>query len=235
MLGGHLRIDNAPSKCTMAEEPEVSTPEDSTAAKKRKLQSPVNTDVHPYARGSVIEVYHHNSAGHEDWWSEPETDDDEDQSDREIRLADVIDRVENRNGTWRYYIHYKDLNRRMDEWINIDRIVSPPSVGNAKARVLLKRQQHHHANKAEQAEILERRTRLRKKDEDDKEMQPPPKKDEMVVVTDSVTTQTVGQHVVATVQAQELDEHEGLDEESLREHEEVTKVKNVGFMELGQL
>jgi hypothetical protein len=31
-------------------------------------------------------------------------------------------------------------------------------------------------------------------------------------------------NVVATVPAEELDEHEGLDESALREHEEVTKV-----------
>ena len=44
----------------------------------------------------------------------------------------------------------------------------------------------------------------------------------------------IGKDVVATVPAQELDEHEGLDEASLREHEEVTKVKNVARVELGK-
>jgi len=39
---------------------------------------------------------------------------------------------------------------------------------------------------------------------------------------------------IVTVAAQELDEHEGLDEASLREHEEVTKVKNVSEIQLGQ-
>ena len=56
---------------------------------------------------------------------------------------------------------------------------------------------------------------------------------EVMMVQADITTHTVGEHVVATLQAQELDEHEGLDEASLREHEEVTKVKNVAFMELG--
>mmetsp|Transcript_43353 Transcript_43353/g.104775 ORF Transcript_43353/g.104775 Transcript_43353/m.104775 type:complete len:494 (-) Transcript_43353:441-1922(-) len=46
-------------------------------------------------------------------------------------------------------------------------------------------------------------------------------------------TTTVGEHVVHTISAQELDEHEGLDDAALREHEEVTKVKNVAFLELG--
>ena len=44
----------------------------------------------------------------------------------------------------------------------------------------------------------------------------------------------IGEHVIAMIPAQELDEHEGLDEASLREHEEVTKVKNCAFLELGE-
>jgi len=50
----------------------------------------------------------------------------------------------------------------------------------------------------------------------------------------TMATTVVGGHVVATVAAQEIDEHEGLDEASLREHEEITKVKNVSFIELGR-
>jgi hypothetical protein len=52
--------------------------------------------------------------------------------------------------------------------------------------------------------------------------------------SDAMETTTVGEHVVATIPAQELDEHEGLDEASLREHEEITKIKNVAFIELGR-
>jgi histone acetyltransferase MYST1 len=52
--------------------------------------------------------------------------------------------------------------------------------------------------------------------------------------TSAMTTTTIGEHVVATIAAQELDEHEGLDEASLREHEEITKIKNVSFIELGR-
>lgn len=40
--------------------------------------------------------------------------------------------------------------------------------------------------------------------------------------------------VVTTLTAQILDEHEGMDEAALKEHEEVTKVKNVAMLELGQ-
>ena len=54
------------------------------------------------------------------------------------------------------------------------------------------------------------------------------------LATAAATETTIGEHVIATIPAQELDEHEGLDEASLREHEEVTKVKNVAFLELGE-
>ena len=60
------------------------------------------------------------------------------------------------------------------------------------------------------------------------------KSSEILSADAAVTTMTVGEHTVATVKAVELDEHEGLDEASLREHEEVTKIKNVGFLELGR-
>jgi hypothetical protein len=258
-----------------------------TAEKKRKTvnYSPTNAttqDLHPYARGAVIEVwYRAKKEEADDWWSEPESEEDDDESvEKTVRLCDVIDRAQNENtGKWRYYVHYKDFNRRMDEWISVDRIVSPPSVGNAKARALKKEEEREKKKKQKKEEeekalmdwtqprsrrrasavdiskddMNGRRRRLSRKksfntdddntvvasnvEEDDEEYQDEKEKsnEEMLALpTDTVTTHTVGEHVVATVKAQELDEHEGLDEASLREHEEVTKVKNVGFMELGQ-
>ncbi|KAL7566979.1 hypothetical protein ACA910_019909 [Epithemia clementina (nom. ined.)] len=265
--------------------------------------SPSGQDVHPFARGSVIEVYHYNNKdAQEDWWSEPDSDIDESTSERTVRLCDIIDRAQT-DGVWRYYVHYRDFNRRMDEWVSLDRIVSPPSVGNAKARALKKeeeRQKRQQQRKQEEEKLLDaprsrrrvpaktaasgvtdavagdvagpaaaettatRRTRLRRKTstmapstEDDatvaasneskevasgasdekgersnNKLSYQNKKEEVVLSADAIT-HVVGEHVVATVQAQELDEHEGLDEASLREHEEVTKVKNVAFLELG--
>ena len=265
--------------------------------------SPSGQDIHPFARGSVIEVYHYNNKdGQDDWWSEPDSDIDESSSERTVRLCDIIDRAQT-DGVWRYYVHYRDFNRRMDEWVSLDRIVSPPSVGNAKARALKKeeeRQKRQQQRKQEEEKLLDaprsrrrvpntavaasapadastadsatgapvestatRRTRLRRKTStmtsieddvtvvasneakegdggtEDKErannkLSHQQKKEELALPTDAIT-HTVGEHVVATVQAQELDEHEGLDEASLREHEEVTKVKNVAFLELGPL
>lgn len=64
----------------------------------------------------------------------------------EVRLADIIDRAPSKTPDhanpcyrWKYYIHYREYNRRMDEWItDPTRIISPPSVGNAKVRALKK-------------------------------------------------------------------------------------------------
>jgi histone acetyltransferase MYST1 len=277
---------------------------------KRTLSSPspapgtTAQDQQPYARGSVIEVWHITKKdSSEDWWSESSSSEEEDQENnknqdgegvhhhhKSVRLCDVIDRAPvenlkpNNNGIiqWRYYVHYRDFNRRMDEWVGVDRIVSPPSVGNAKARAMkkeeerLKRKQLRKEEKSaleqeamdvsaprgrrraslpdqlNEGEAGTRRTRLSRRkssvmDDDativagnqgdeetdvvDDSKTKASKKEEVALPTDSVT---VGDHVVATVKAQELDEHEGLDEASLREHEEVTKVKNVAFVEIGQ-
>jgi hypothetical protein len=40
--------------------------------------------------------------------------------------------------------------------------------------------------------------------------------------------------VITTIAAPVLDEHEGMDEAALKEHEEVTKIKNVNTLELGK-
>jgi hypothetical protein len=266
-------------------------------------------DIHPYAKGAVIEVWHipkssssENQEEKDQWyWTESSDDDDDDDDDsgvrvvkhptggsssnRTVRLCDIIDRAP-AGDSWRYYVHYRDFNRRMDEWISIDRIVSPPSVGNAKARALkreeerLKKKMQRKEEKAT-VEVMDwtgprsrrrnlagaetpvegetaatRRTRTSRRkssimgdddgtvvasniEGDDEEDENPNstthlQKEILALPTDAVTTHTIGDHVVATVKAQELDEHEGLDEASLREHEEVTKIKTVGFLEMGQ-
>ena len=218
-----------------------------------------------------------------------------------VRLCDVIDRVAvessrgvSKNGEekpvkYRYYVHYRDFNRRMDEWISMDRIVSPPSIGNAKARAIKreeekkkrmlqrekereeKRRAAEEARKVDvsaprasrrrstdnnaageggsagdgnAADTEERRTRTRRRsttvdgedaaNEGEKASLPMMAAEKGTVALSTAADSTkVGEHVVQTVAAQELDEHEGLDDAALREHEEVTKVKNVAFLELG--
>lgn len=267
---------------------------------------------------------------------------------QEIRLADIIDRCQSDTPThenpayrYKYYIHYRDYNRRMDEWISDPlRIVSPPSVGNAKVREMKKAKikaakeeeekrnreraatQHQHSGFAEEGNKrrkigtsasdassvsplgrstsqrassrraiaaitssnttstsvnnnssnseskredgiknqgnfhsaapsddteLSRLTRRQRRkcgravnssdDNDATQQQKTPPTSTLpgsTLVTTLLPGQENIQDKVVTVAARELDEHEGLDEASLREHEEVTKVKNVGEVQLGR-
>lgn len=434
-----------------------------TGTTKASTASSSAQDIHPYARGAVIEVWHiqrivnenknNDDDDDDDWWSSSSSDNDDDDNKertrkRTVRLCDVIDRApiavsastslfmnngytnrpsiasnlafdsgigssSNINATtprtpsqpppleqqqqWRYYVHYRDFNRRMDEWITMDRIASPPSIGNAKARQLKKeedrekkrqerilKQQQYQQNQQKQSLLSSAATSLQRQQQQQQVLQQPldggdnkvssltppggntrrrrstvltllteeadlreqinsnpivvtsttsnnsnnsttnsttveggrrrrlsrrkaqsfmdlpddatvtasnvgggndsnhpsivrsQSMDPFVVMHDAserstefkksastttdkkdmiinggnntsnnkshganinkmlVSTQTVGEHIVGTVQAVELDEHEGLDEASLREHEEVTKIKNVGMIELGR-
>lgn len=262
--------------------------------KAEKTPSPTSgggIDAHPYARGSVIEVLHGvKEEKEESWWSDSE--DEVEEQETTVRLCDVIDWAKEADDKCRYYVHYRDFNRRMDEWIGMERIVAPPSVGNAKARAL-KREEEKQKRKEkrieernqELAEALSaprsrrrsstatptavsgaageaspmdttpegqtshKKRRPRRKSTGEEEPTPPDKtsgspetpndkpdtdKEILKLATTAATETTIGEHVIATIPAQELDEHEGLDEASLREHEEVTKVKNVAFLELGE-
>ena len=272
-------------------------------------------DAHPYARGSVIEVVYNlpsNKDENDDDDLEEaylaEEDDDFEQATIEteentekkqafeVRLADIIDRAPSKTPNhdipcyrWRYYIHYRDYNRRMDEWItDPSRIVSPPSVGNAKVRAIKKEKMEEEKRKREreQAHLLENASK-RRQASDDGIGRPVSQRASSrrasaaiaasssqsittPVVLPNDTSQVAGQKdgtlddrltrsqrrrrsttsdqpeesqnkdytpntvvttlipeagdiikdKVLTVAAQELDEHEGLDEASLREHEE---------------
>jgi len=267
------------------------------------------------------------------------------------RLCDIIDRslmtVSNANiisynsdssaaadqqpsKEWKYYVHYRDFNRRMDEWIPLNRIISPPSVGGAKARALasaaLKKKKElkqrekeekarkefelqmqkmgdsaskksgtgrmmrsnscsegsvgglnaasfsgrdrsgmtmmmkeaadlhrsnsismfadEHNNHQDNMDASSRVTRRQKRRRASTICEGSP--DGTAVSAwdmsssinsggfpNDVNSSSMNNNLVATVPAEELDEHEGLDEASLREHEEVTKVKNVAFIEIG--
>ena len=119
--------------------------------------APANSgDVHPYSRGSAIEVIHGVKEKSEDWswWMDSEDEEQEHSQTTSVRLCDVIDRVSLGNDMWRYYVHYRDFNRRMDEWVGMERIVSPPSVGNAKVRMLKKEEE-----KKKRKQILEEQSR----------------------------------------------------------------------------
>lgn len=317
--------------------------------------------------------------GEDDEKNEKKSNNDENEVTISVRLCDIIDRVAIANTNvdinvnkddsketaavvkYRYYVHYRDFNRRMDEWISMDRIVSPPSIGNAKARAIKreeekkkrmiqrekeKEEKRRAALKARSVDVtaprasrrrstagvtpstgpgsasaslgnnnnntngsgggtqsgnsnnnnsnsggvnanaegsaadgggiaassadkndnnnveqegIRRGTRTRRRstaaggDADDAATSGgntnnagvggdnvsnlpimAAEKGTVALPAIAATDSTkVGEHVVQTIAAQELDEHEGLDDAALREHEEVTKVKNVAFLELG--
>ena len=190
-------------------------------------------------------------------------EDDEEDDDEEEEEASLIEsdsekstktgtttttRTANKkHGRWRYYVHYRDFNRRLDEWITMDRIVSPPSVGAAKAKAiaaerkreeeLFRKKSEEQRNRAEAAlaesaaasatgegETAVRITRRQKRKSEGAEGD---LASALSAAGTGIPTITPGADVVATVPAEELDEHAGLDESALREHEEVTKVRRM--------
>lgn len=107
------------------------------------------------------------------------------------------------DGGYNYYVHYFDFNRRMDEWIEDNRIVSFPSVANPMET------QYAHLHHG-----------------------PGHKSD----TAGPGTTETAqdGEKTLTTIAELEHDEHEGLDEAQLKEHEQITKVKNIQRVQLGK-
>jgi len=233
-----------------------------------------------------------------------------------VYLADIIDRIPifptidnlHPNQRFKYYIHYRNFNRRMDEWITQDRIISPPSVGNQKVRQIKRkeeRRKREEEEKRERERILNEaalglgggtrrasidggsssgivpssstasltgvggttsaagRKRLRRtassgidsgssfdESSDDPSSRSrrqsrsaggvgvgatSPKKANHSSGSGALSIPQVSAiNVVTTIEAQVLDEHEGMDEIALKEHEEVTKIKNVNTLELGK-
>ena len=42
--------------------------------------------------------------------------------DQGVKACEVIERKQNEDtGEWQYYVHYEGLNRRLDEWVTLDR------------------------------------------------------------------------------------------------------------------
>uniref|UniRef100_K3X8D6 histone acetyltransferase n=1 Tax=Globisporangium ultimum (strain ATCC 200006 / CBS 805.95 / DAOM BR144) TaxID=431595 RepID=K3X8D6_GLOUD len=138
------------------------------------------------------------------------------------RTCVVIDRKVINKDKFKYYVHWHEFNRRMDEWINEHEIVRQGTdEGNEKDAKEKEKQRRATAKnttanaKGDSAIATEdgatgaprsTRAQKRKAPTDDHEFAPP----------------------------DEHDEHEGMDAASIREHEEVTKVKNVRFVEIGR-
>lgn len=173
---------------------------------KVETQDTGDPDIEPYAVGLTLLVR----------WS----------PDGSSRLASVIERASTSEGGWRYYVHYHDFNRRMDEWVSgADRIIAPPSRAVAEATstkatvAVTKTIEEQQANEDEEELVVEGYdSRIGSGALDFGPGRKMPQKSEAVTAIDEM----------------EHNEHEGLDEASLKEHEEVTKVKNVGAVELGR-
>lgn len=133
--------------------------------------------------------------------------------DESERLAVIIERSRRESSDpsqcWQYYIHFLDFNRRMDEWINVSRIVSYPSDANFL-------EERRRAEATTDLATLgldmdgKRLIRKRKINDDGNEEGP------------------------TTIDELEHDEHEGMSEEALKEHEDITKIKNVQHVLLGK-
>lgn len=133
------------------------------------------------------------------------------------RLAKIIEKG-GQAPNWNYYIHYHDFNRRMDEWIDISRIVSYPSVANKLQPT------GHHGSHAPNAHNPPHPTHK----------SPSSSHHKTHGGHGNNTGQDAHNKLVSTVADLDHDEHEGLDEASLLEHESITKVKNIKYVQLGQ-
>ncbi|RLN64005.1 hypothetical protein BBJ29_002381 [Phytophthora kernoviae] len=143
------------------------------------------------------------------------------------RTCIVIDRTALSNDRFKYYVHWHDFNRRMDEWINEHEIVRRGTDEEA-----LKLQEKD----AKEKEKEQRAAKNRSQSKATGSLEKASKKDGSA----DASARTRGQKRKApddqdfTPQEEEHDEHEGMDAASIREHEEVTKVKNVRFVEMGR-
>mmetsp|Transcript_44 Transcript_44/g.89 ORF Transcript_44/g.89 Transcript_44/m.89 type:complete len:500 (+) Transcript_44:83-1582(+) len=164
-----------------------------------------------------------------------------DNSDRLVRIIERHGSLE--TGNLRYYIHYEDFNRRMDEWINIDRILKFPSEGNRLEKEKKKADEINQilnedppARKRQRSDLqssssLSGTVGMGKGKENSAPLQLDVDGKATVVVSDEVS----GDHnIITTVSELEHDEHEGMDEMALKEHEEITKIKNISNVVFGR-
>lgn len=125
------------------------------------------------------------------------------------RLATIIERSKNSTDVWQYYVHYNDFNRRMDEWVDIPRIIKLPSEANTI-----------HNEKEVEDEF---------DGEDDFKKSKRLSSDNLVELDEATVEEGP-----TTIGELEHDEHEGMDDAALKEHEEVTKVKNIRNVQFGR-
>ncbi|CAM9571666.1 unnamed protein product [Ascophyllum nodosum] len=195
-------------------------------------------DEHPWKVGSTLEVITWNG--------------------RDRKFCDIIETATissmkndpDPSKRTKYYVHYHGLNRRMDEWVSADRVTKPPSVAKAEAKA--QKEETERARRELERENstdidLGIRTRRQKRkatdiveNEEGEEVGAAVGAPGASGGVAGVGAGAVGVGGVGLLVGQGMhmdddhDEHHGLDEASLKEHEEVTKVKNVNGVELGR-
>ena len=143
---------NAPSSAPSATTSATHTPKGSDKGDNGKVRK--DPDVHPYARGAILSVLY--------------------LADNTARLCDVIERSELSSSTaskplFKYYVHYHDFNRRMDEWVSPGpRIISLPSAAGAQFKALgaAKKKKEAEEKKIKEREELERMDREIKEEQE---------------------------------------------------------------------
>lgn len=181
--------------------------------------------------------------------------------DDTVRRAQVIERKPVKNddgvdmGVWKYYVHYIDLNRRMDTWVAAEDVQydaegdAQEKRERAKAEKAAKAGGGHGGHGAGASSSSSGDDGAGKGSKGSSKGSKGGKDGghggghgghHIVTGDDDITDvdgtilrskrRADGEMVIENVEP----EHEGLTEASLREHEEVTKVKNVNYLELGQ-
>lgn len=189
---------------------------DEKSSSESKSESGGNADEHPLQVGHYLVVKYRDGSN---------------------RLAKIVESSAGSSPrSTQYYIHYPDFNRRMDEWIGAPRIVAYPSEAN-----ILGANREAQENAAKKMKTSDSKGSLA-------ELQTKPTveitpKLQSLLGNPTPTRGGPGQRAtksrsnsvasvapapvmaISTVADMEHDEHEGMDEESLLEHEEVTKVE----------
>lgn len=212
------------------------------AATSTDVKNPEDVDAHPLTIGHFIVVRFRDDS---------------------TRLAKILSKAPCSGGSsfaFQYYIHYNDFNRRMDEWVICERIVSYPSIANelgAKATA------HHapapSAGNSKLTSLPESTSCASLQDNDqslagseiqDDSIGPSPltiddmdesngngTADANPTQCDDSSAQNMGDENddgPTRIVDLDHDEHEGMDAASLLEHEEITKVKNVKTVLFGK-
>jgi histone acetyltransferase MYST1 len=74
--------------------------------------------------------------------------------DTEVKPCEVLERQQNEDtGDWEYYVHYEGMNRRMDEWVSLDRFDLGSVTEVAGKLTRTSKRKHEHEEHEEEGEL----------------------------------------------------------------------------------